>query len=93
LPRELPGTGSRTRHLGRVRYLALAGFAAASRQFASKLAPTPSGQKRDGAQPGFLILAESPNHGAFVLAESLGLLILAGGQKRDCAVADAVGPS
>jgi hypothetical protein len=69
LPRELPGTGSKIRRLGRVRYPALAGFAAASRQFASKLAPTPSGQRRGGAQPW---ISDSGR-----VAESLTFLFLA----------------
>jgi hypothetical protein len=47
LARDLLGTSSKTRHLGSVRQTVCAGFAAAARQIASKLAPTPSGQKRD----------------------------------------------
>src|ERR1700712_5259963 len=49
--RELPGTGSKTRQLGRVRYSTFAGLTAASRQIVGKPTPTPSGQKRGGVRP------------------------------------------
>jgi hypothetical protein len=52
--RELPGTGSKSRHLGRVRYSTFAGFAAASRQIVGKPTPTPSGQNQGGVRPDFM---------------------------------------
>jgi hypothetical protein len=42
---DLARSGSKTYHLCSVRHTAFNGFTAATRQIASKLAPTPSGQK------------------------------------------------
>ena len=44
---DLPGTGSESRRLGCIRHTAVAGLAGASRQIASKLAPTAFGQNQE----------------------------------------------